>query len=330
MTQELTVVQNKELIQPTKDDYKEMQVGEPKNMLEARALASYLCRSKLLPQALRGDIYTAMTLIVACKQYGLPVTALNESMEVNGKVGFWGRTLLGIVLRNPVCEYIMPVEVTDKKAVVVAKRKGWPKEVTVEYTIEMAEKAGLLNKDNWKKHTSDMLLHKANSRAISRVFPDVCQGMTAVEDLEEEPVQEAKVVEMPKQLEMPKQKRARKVKAEIVEENLEETTVEEKIESPILPPAEEMEKYNIKEQTESVETKTENAPKRYVRFVKQVLLENGERYIVAKNPLVQQEDKWIIPTAGMAGELKKLTGLKVFLFVDNGTVVSYEEYNEQN
>ena len=65
---------------------------------------------------------------------------------------------------------------------------------------------------------------------------------------------------------------------------------------------------------------------------KQVLLENGERYIVTKNPAMEiaPEEKYLIPTAGMASELKKLTGMKVYLFVLNGTVFSYEEYAEQH
>ena len=71
-----------------------------------------------------------------------------------------------------------------------------------------------------------------------------------------------------------------------------------------------------------------DTPKRYVRFVKQVLLENGERYIIAKNPLVDSEEKWLIPTAGMASELKKLTGMKAYIFVMNGKVTNYEEYPE--
>ena len=111
-------------------------------MLEVRALANFLCRSKFIPQSFRGDLNTAVMLIVTCKQYGLPITALSEVLEVHGKVGFWGRTKLGIVLKNPLCEYILPKEQTDKLCTIVAKRKGYPTEMTETYTIEQAEKAG--------------------------------------------------------------------------------------------------------------------------------------------------------------------------------------------
>lgn len=338
MSQELTVVSKNEMFAPTKEDYQEMSVGEPKNMLEVRALANFLSKSKFIPQSFRGDLNTAVMLIVTCKQYGLPITALSEVMEVNGKVGFWGRTKLGIVLKSGVCEYIIPTEQTDKKCTVETQRKGWPKPVSITYTLDQAEKAGLLARsDAWKKHPSDMLYWRAVSRIISQVYPDVIQGFATVEEEEERPMQQVEAVAMPEQVEMPRPKRTRKVKAvEVVEE--------EKPEYPIIPPAEEMEQYDVKEPvtetTKDTLFETEESvapnpseqpqPKRIVRFIKQVFLKDGERYLLAKNPIVSQEDTFRIPTAGMAGELKKLTGMKAYLFVAENTIYGYEEYPEQH
>ena len=350
MTQELTVVSKQEMFAPTKEDYQEMSVGEPKNMLEVRALANFLSRSKFIPQSFRGDLNTAVMLIVTCKQYGLPITALSEVMEVNGKVGFWGRTKLGIVLKSGVCEYIIPTEQTDKKCTVETQRKGWPKPVSITYTLDQAEKAGLLARsDAWKKHPSDMLYWRAVSRIISQVYPDVIQGFATVEEEEERP-QEAEIVEAPKEIEIPKPKRTRKVKA-IIEEEPGDT--------PILPPAEEIAKYDIKDVKQAQETaektlvdclvghpkealfeekETESTkqplpePKRYVREVKQVMIKNGDRYLVAKNPIAPHfpDDEWIIPTAGMASEIKKLTGATVYIFSDGKTVFGYEERKQAN
>lgn len=332
MSNDITVVRERAVFAPTQEDYKEMSVGEPQNMLEVRALAEYLAKSKFIPQSFRGDLNTAVMLIVTCKQYGLPITALSEVMEVNGKVGFWGRTKLGIVLKSGVCEYLIAKEKTDTKCVVVAKRKGWPEEVKVEWTIEQAEKAGLVRRsDAWQKYPKRMLYWRAISDAISEVFPDVIQGFSTVEELEEEPAQEAQVMEAPKELEMPKPKRTRKVKA--VEEEKEEEPSEA-----ILPPAEELETYDIKKEEkkdlpsdalfEAKETKEEekSTPTRCLRYVKQVMMEGGVRYIVGVNPLNETLDKWVIPSASMASSLKKLTGTKVFLLIQDGkTVISYEE-----
>jgi hypothetical protein len=251
-------------------------------------------------------------------------------MEVNGKVGFWGRTKLGIVLKSGVCEYIVPEEQTDKKCTVTTQRKGWPKPVSISYTIEQAEKAGLLARsDAWKKHPADMLYWRAVSRIISQVYPDVIQGFATVEDEEERPVVEAKPVAMPAEIVEPKPKRQRKIKAEqpVVEEPV---VAEEKSESPILPSAEEMENFQGVQAPAPVEEKAEGeGPKRYFRIVKQVLIENGERYVIAHNTIMGYDDKWIIPTAGQASEIKKLTGMEVKFWVEGNKVVSFEELHDE-
>ena len=333
MNQELTVVKEKAVFAPTQEDYKEMTVGDPKNMLEVRALADYLSRSKFIPQSFRGDISTAVMLIVTCKQYNLPITALSEVMEVNGKVGFWGRTKLGIVLKSGICEYLIPSEQTDKKCTVVTKRKGWPKEVTVTYTIEQAEKAGLLARsDAWKKHPSDMLYWRAVSRVISQVYPDVIQGFATVEEAEEEnQLPQVQAVAMPEQIEEPKPKRRRKIKAEVMEEEKPLPNPEEDIDvkRDLVEEFKEMQDEE-KEAAEIPMPKVVETPARRARFIRQVKLEGGERYVVAQNPIVPSAplDTWIIPTASMASELKKLTGSKVALFILDGKVTNFEEIIE--
>lgn len=332
MTQELTVVNKQEMFAPTKEDYLEMSVGEPRNMLEVRALANFLSRSKFIPQAFRGDLNTAVMLIVTCKQYGLPITALSEVMEVNGKVGFWGRTKLGIVLKSGVCEYIIPTEQTDKKCTVETQRKGWPKPVSITYTLEQAEKAGLLARsDAWKKHPADMLYWRAISRIISQVYPDVIQGFATVEEIEEEqPVQQATAVAMPTPIEEPKPKRQRRVKAtaevpSVVEEPATEqgmfSAPEEMITEPEAAPM--PEPVPAIQETPLPQPKPMSRP--YYRYIKQVMLEGGVRYLVGINPLNQAEDKLVISSAGLASELKKLTGMQVGLLLENGQIVAYEQ-----
>lgn len=328
MSQDIQVVKERAVFAPSQEDYKEMAVGEPQNMLEVRAMAEYLSRSKFIPQSFRGDISTAVMLIVTCKQYNLPITALSEVMEVNGKVGFWGRTKLGIVLKSGVCEYLIPTEQTEKKCTIETKRKGWPKTVTVTYTIEQAEKAGLLARsDAWKKHPSDMLYWRAVSRVISQVYPDVIQGFATVEDEEEN--QAPKIVDavaIPTPIEEPKPKRARKVKAKTEEPTPEVVVETEEEQTPVI------ENPTVEEKEEVFHDATSaQRPVRRARFIKQVKLEGGVRYVVGKNPILPSapEETWEIPTASMASELKKLTGMKVALYIVDNKVVNYEEIIEE-
>ena len=301
---------------PSKEEYTAMSVGEPQNMLEVRALANFLCRSKFIPQSFRGDLNTAVMLIVTCKQYGLPITALSEVMEVNGKVGFWGRTKLGIVLKSPVCDYIIPTEQSDKKCTVETQRKGWPKPVSITYTLEQAEKAGLTARsDAWKKHPSDMLYWRAVSRIISQVYPDVIQGFATVEDEEENPVT---VIE-PKEVAKP---RAKKIKAEKVID-VEAVVQEVPQEEPI---AEEMPVEVVEAPQEVIaEPKQTEGMGRMFRFVKRVLLLAGKRTLIAVNPLTEEEDRWNIGTAEVASEMKKRTGMKISFVPEGDTIHSFKD-----
>lgn len=338
---ELKVVND--VYSPSKEEYLQMPTGAMENMLQTRAVANFLSRSKFLPQALRGDLNTAVMLCVTCKQMGLPITALSEVMEVNGKISFWGRTKLAIVMKSPLCEYIMAEEQDDTKCTLLAKRKGWPKEVKETYTIQMAEKAGLINRsDAWKKHPADMLYWRAVTRVISKVFPDVIQGFASVEDLEDEVDEKVQVVAKPVEAEPEKPviiaderpaKRVRAtrkaVSAEVVQPVIQPDAAAEYVQPEVMPadvvmqPVQpEEEQHHASADSHVEEPKTFN---RY-RVIKQVAVADGIRYIVGINPLNNAEDKFAILSAEVASELKKRTGSQVCLLVNSlEEVVSFKD-----
>lgn len=337
---ELKVVSD--VYSPSKEEYLQMPTGAMENMLQTRAVANFLSRSKFLPQALRGDLNTAVMLCVTCKQMGLPITALSEVMEVNGKISFWGRTKLAIVMKSPLCEYIMAEEQDDTKCVLVAKRKGWPKEVKETYTIQMAEKAGLINRsDAWKKHPADMLYWRAVTRVISKVFPDVIQGFASVEDLEDEMDEKPQVVAKPVEAEPTimaderPAKRARAARKTVTAEVVQPVAhpEEESVQPEVMPADVVMEPAPAsveepKEQMSEAAPKPEQTFNRY-RIIKQVAVADGVRYIVGINPLNNAEDKFAILSAEVASELKKRTGSQVCLLVNSlEEVISFKDDEE--
>lgn len=338
---ELKVVND--VYSPSKEEYLQMPTGAMENMLQTRAVANFLSRSKFLPQALRGDLNTAVMLCVTCKQMGLPITALSEVMEVNGKISFWGRTKLAIVMKSPLCEYIMAEEQDDTKCTLLAKRKGWPKEVKETYTIQMAEKAGLINRsDAWKKHPADMLYWRAVTRVISKVFPDVIQGFASVEDLEDEVDEKVQVVAKPVEAEPEKpviiadERPAKRVRAtrkavtaEVVQPVVQPEAEAESVQPEVMPADVVMQPVQPEEEQHpaSAEPHVEE-PKTFNRYrvIKQVAVADGIRYIVGINPLNNAEDKFAILSAEVASELKKRTGSQVCLLVNSlEEVVSFKD-----
>jgi hypothetical protein len=63
---------------------------------------------------------------------------------------------------------------------------------TASYTIDEARAAGLTGKDNWKKHTTDMLVARATTRAIKWFCAEALIGGALspdeVDDLSDDPV----------------------------------------------------------------------------------------------------------------------------------------------
>jgi hypothetical protein len=68
------------------------------------------------------------------------------------------------------------------------------------WTIDMAQKAGLTNKDNWKHYPRAMLRARCIAEGVRSVFPGAIGGMIVAEeaqDIEPRDITPAKVVEMP-------------------------------------------------------------------------------------------------------------------------------------
>ena len=113
-------------------------------------------------------------------------------------------------------------ELNDKKAKATFEHPQGGK-VTIEWTIEMAKRAGLLDKQgsNWLKYPRAMLRARVISEGIRTVFPGVIVGIYTPEEVQDfaEPV-EAQVVENGEII--------NKETGEIVEEKPQEEKLQEK------------------------------------------------------------------------------------------------------
>jgi len=60
-----------------------------------------------------------------------------------------------------------------------------PTPVLIEWTIEMATKAGLTGKDNWKNYPRQMLRARVVSEGVRTVYPAVCVGVYTPEEVQD-------------------------------------------------------------------------------------------------------------------------------------------------
>lgn len=115
-----------------------------------------------------------MMIMLAAREYGIgPAQALNGGLHIiEGKVELSARVMSALIRRSK--HKIQILESTESKCVIKGQRVDTGEAHTVTFTIEMAQKAGLIkDKGGWKKTPEDMLFARAMSRLARQLFSDV-------------------------------------------------------------------------------------------------------------------------------------------------------------
>lgn len=159
---------------------------EPANLDQALALADRLAKSQLLPKPLQQKPQDVLIVMMLGRELGLQAMQSLRSVHViEGRPSVSSEMLVALCLRHPdVCEYFILVESTDKRAAYETKRRG-AQPVKLPYTIEQAQRAGLANKDNWRKNTEAMLRARAAGALARAVYPDLIAGIYVEGEVEE-------------------------------------------------------------------------------------------------------------------------------------------------
>ena len=152
-----------------------------RSMDDLKSFAVMACNAGMFPHFAKPE---ALALAVIWGQeIGInPIQALNHIAIIKGRPVLWGPVPMAIVMRSGVLdikrhkEYVVGKPGSaDFAAVVETARIGGP--VTrVIFSWDDAKRAGLAGKDTYTAYGADMLLNRARSRALKRVFPDVLMG----------------------------------------------------------------------------------------------------------------------------------------------------------
>jgi hypothetical protein len=131
-----------------------------------------------------------------------PMQSLQCIAVINGRPSIWGDAALALVQSSLVCEFVWEEVTGDGDAMVAqcqAKRRGYPKPTTVQFSVADAKKAGLWGKSGpWTQYPKRMLQLRARGFALRDAFPDVLKGLVTAEEAQDyqppEPVREPVVV----------------------------------------------------------------------------------------------------------------------------------------
>lgn len=140
----------------------------------------FIANSDLIPKAYRGKPADMFAAILTGRSLGLSdMHALRSIYVVDGKATI-GAELMTSLVRNH--GHSITAEAGDGFCRVTGTRRDNGDTMTVTWTIEMAQRANLLGKDNWKKYPESMLWARAVSQLCRMLFPDVLTGMIYTPD----------------------------------------------------------------------------------------------------------------------------------------------------
>lgn len=150
--------------------------------------------SGALPSSIENPAQLAMVLTAGVELGFKPVESLNSFYIVAGKVTIYGSSV-GALLRQHGYSLEWPEVTNEGVKLVIHPPEGDKRPAHPEtYTMEDAKRAGLTGRTNWQKYPSDMMRHKAVSRAVNFYCPEVLKGMPIKEAIYDDVELEGRVV----------------------------------------------------------------------------------------------------------------------------------------
>lgn len=157
----------------------------PRTLAEVIDLAERLSKSTLLPDALKGKVPDVLMQIMAGQELGLySMASLRSFNIISGKPVMSADAMVAVVLGSGKAEYVRRIEATDERATYATKRRGEP-EQRCTWTMEMAKKAALHQKDNWRTYPRAQLSARAKAELMRDVYPDVLAGCFTPDEVDD-------------------------------------------------------------------------------------------------------------------------------------------------
>lgn len=160
---------------------------EPDNWEQAIKVTALLYKSGLLPSSVKSP-EAALAIVMRGRELGMTaMQSLTSIHVIEGKTGMSADLMVARVLESGKAEFFDLVESSSEKATYVTCRKGRQREVTMTWTIQDAQRAGVATKDVWRKYPAAMLRHRASSDLARAVYPEVVLGLYDPDEITAEP-----------------------------------------------------------------------------------------------------------------------------------------------
>lgn len=151
----------------------------PQNFGEVERLASMVAKVGIC--GVKSPEEAAIRLLTGMELGLSPMQALRGINVINGRPALGAELMVALCQRSPQCEYFDPVETSATSATWVTRRVG-RKEVSLTWTLEMAQRAGLANGNVWTAYPDTMLRWRCASALAKMVYPECMMGLLSNEE----------------------------------------------------------------------------------------------------------------------------------------------------
>lgn len=160
----------------------------------------YIASTEFVPKSYRGNLPAIMACVATGRELGIgDLEALRSIYVVDGKPTLSAELMVRLVRRRG---HSIRGEFNPESVTATGRRGDNGDEMTVTWTMEMAKRAGLSGKDNWKRYPEALLWARAASQLCRMLFPDVVAGVHYTDD-EAELLPEDRAVEAVGELKVP-------------------------------------------------------------------------------------------------------------------------------
>jgi len=161
------------------------------NLTDKLQVATLLLRSGMLPTHYKTP-ESVLAAILYGRELGFsPIRALNSITVIQGRPTLEAQALKALAIAHG--GRIQTVDWTDRACTLECTRGSWVDRAT--YTLDDAARAGLVNKDNWRRMPRAMLYARCVSILVRNMFADVLGGLYSREEVEDEAPIAVEVVE---------------------------------------------------------------------------------------------------------------------------------------
>lgn len=140
-------------------------------------LSHRLAGTEFVPAALRNKPEAVLACILSGHELGIgPMQSLQKIHVIDGRPAQAAELMRAIVQAHG--HEVWFEDMSTTSVTIVGRRDGQTRETRVTWTMDDARKAGLAEKQNWRKYPRSMLMARATGELCRAMFADVLAGIS--------------------------------------------------------------------------------------------------------------------------------------------------------